>query len=157
LVSHDRELLRTLTTRLWVLHQRHVTDFDGNFAEWEVISAERKHAASVRAAEEESLRRVEEKKKVARRETANRDDRNVLRTAQRRVAELETEIQQLEDRISALTNELEDPELYTRANGVDRARQLGIQLEELKPRLERSLDEWGTATEALDTLTSGRT
>ena len=36
LVSHDRELLRTLTTRLWVLHERHVTDFDGNFAEWEV-------------------------------------------------------------------------------------------------------------------------
>ena len=68
LVSHDRELLRALTTRVWVLHERHVTDFDGNFAEWESVSAERQHAAAVVAAEDEALRRVQEKKKTARRE-----------------------------------------------------------------------------------------
>src|SRR5205823_12976123 len=51
-VSHDRELLRSLTTRLWVLHERKVTEFDGGFAEWETVSAERAHAASVRASEE---------------------------------------------------------------------------------------------------------
>ena len=72
LVSHDRELLRALTTRVWVLHDRHITDFDGNFAEWEAVSTERRHAASVKAAEEESLRRVQEKKKTARREEPNR-------------------------------------------------------------------------------------
>ena len=75
LVSHDRELLRALTTRVWVLHERHVTDFDGDFAEWEVVSAEREHAAAVRAAEEEALRRVQEKKKTARRDDGGRDDR----------------------------------------------------------------------------------
>src|SRR5213082_2107097 len=35
LVSHDRELLRGLTERLWVLHERHITEFQGGFAEWE--------------------------------------------------------------------------------------------------------------------------
>ena len=49
LVSHDRALLRALATRVWVLHDRHITDFDGNFAEWETVSAEREHAASVAA------------------------------------------------------------------------------------------------------------
>src|SRR5262249_22733263 len=44
LVSHDRELLRALTTRLWVLHERRITTFDGDFGEWEVVSAERAHA-----------------------------------------------------------------------------------------------------------------
>jgi ATP-binding cassette subfamily F protein 3 len=156
LVSHDRALLRALTTRIWVLHDQHVTDFDGNFGEWEVVSAEREHAASVRAAEEEALRRMQEKKKTARREDGAREERNQLRTAQRRVADLEAEIQQLESRTDALTRELEDPELYTRADGVQRAGALGAELDQLKPQLERALEDWGTATEALDTLTSGR-
>src|SRR5438105_7646144 len=61
LVSHDRALLRALATRVWVLHHRHITQFDGSFAEWEIVSEEREHAASVRAAEEQALRRLEEK------------------------------------------------------------------------------------------------
>jgi ATP-binding cassette subfamily F protein 3 len=157
LVSHDRELLRALTSRLWVLHERHVTDFDGNFAEWEEVSAERQHAASLRAAEDEALRRVQEKKKTAHRETEKSDDRSVLRTAQKRVADLEAEIQTLEARIETVTHELEDPELYTKPGGVQRAKELGAELNRLKPKLERALEEWGTATETLDTLTAGRT
>jgi len=58
LVSHDRALLRALATRVWILHDRHITDFDGSFAEWETVSAEREHAASVAASEEQESRRV---------------------------------------------------------------------------------------------------
>ena len=59
-------------------------------------------------------------------------------------------------KIEAVTRELEDPELYTRPNGVARAKVLGGQLDELKPALERALEEWGSSTETLDTLTAGR-
>ena len=152
LVSHDRELLRTLTTRVWVLHDRHITDFNGNFSEWEAVSAERRHAAAVKAAEEESLRRVQEKKKTARREEPNRDARNALRSAKQRVADLEGQIETLEKRIEALTGELEDPELYTKPSGVNRAKELGVELDRVKRDLERALDEWGKASDALDTL-----
>jgi ATP-binding cassette subfamily F protein 3 len=154
LVSHDRELLRSLTTRVWVLHERHVTDFDGNFAEWEAVSAERAHAASVKAAEEEALRRVNEKKKTARREDSSRDARNTLRAAKQRVAELEERIQTLEQRIAALTTELEDPELYTKPSGVSRAKELGAELDRLKAELERDLEAWTEATDILDTLSA---
>ena len=156
LVSHDRALLRALTSRVWVLHERHVTDFDGDFAEWEVVSSEREHAAAVRAAEDEALRRMQEKKKTARREESGRDERNQLRTAQRRVADVEAEIQQLESRTETITRELEDPDLYTRDDGVQRASELGAELDQLKARLERALEEWGRATEALDTLAPER-
>jgi ATP-binding cassette subfamily F protein 3 len=156
LVSHDRALLRALTTRVWVLHDRRMTAFDGDFAEWEVVSAEREHAAAVRAAEEEALRRLQEKKKMARRDDSARDERNQLRSAQRLVADLEAAIQEMESRIEALMRELEDPELYTRTDGVQRASELGGELERLKPQVEHALEEWTTATEALDTLTSGR-
>src|SRR5256885_8288276 len=57
LVSHDRALLRALTTRLWILHERRLTEFAGGFAEWEEVSRERAHAAAVSAAEEQALRR----------------------------------------------------------------------------------------------------
>src|SRR6266511_1346666 len=71
LVSHDRALLRALTTRVWVLHEGRITDFPGSFEEWEVTSQERAHAARVAAAEAESLRRVKERKQTRRPE----DDR----------------------------------------------------------------------------------
>src|SRR5256885_11382728 len=58
LVSHDRALLRALTTRLWILHERRLTEFAGGFAEWEEVSRERAHAAAVSAAEEQALRRA---------------------------------------------------------------------------------------------------
>ncbi len=40
LVSHDRELLRALTTRLWVLHERRITEFTRRFLpEWEEVES----------------------------------------------------------------------------------------------------------------------
>src|SRR5256886_15818832 len=56
LVSHDRALLRALTTRIWILHERRMTEFAGSFAEWEEVSTERAHAAAVSAAEEQAVR-----------------------------------------------------------------------------------------------------
>jgi chromosome segregation ATPase len=80
--------------------------------------------------------------------------RGALRAAQRRVSELESEIQSLETRIETLTSELEDPELYTRTNGVARATELGLSLERLRRELERMLDEWTAASDAVDTMTA---
>jgi ATP-binding cassette, subfamily F, member 3 len=154
LVSHDRALLRALTTRLWVLHATHVTDFDGNFTEWEIVSSERQHAAAVRASEDEGLRRVQEKQKTARRDTSSRDSRDALRAAQRLVADLESRIQSLESDVAELSTELEDPELYTKPDGRSSANVLGAALERVRPQLDAALEEWTRATDALDALAS---
>ena len=37
LVSHDRELLRAVSTRVWSLRNRRIQTYDGNFAEWEEV------------------------------------------------------------------------------------------------------------------------
>src|SRR2546426_11263047 len=87
LVSHDRALLRALTTRIWILHERHMTEFAGGFAEWEEVSAERAHAAAVSAAEEQALRQVHERHRVARAPT--NDSQKELRRAQRELEEAE--------------------------------------------------------------------
>ena len=150
LVSHDRELLRGLVDRVWVLHERRITDFPGSFAEWEVASSERAHAAAVNAAEEESLRRMHEKQKTKRKEDDRGQRRNVQREAQKRVENVERRVEELEAKIAQLTEVLGDPELYTSEDGKRRALKAGSDLDNLKRKLDSALEEWSTATEAAD-------
>ena len=153
LVSHDRELLRSLTTKLWIIHDQRLTEFDGSFGEWEVVSSEREHAAAVQASEEEALRRVQERRRTERRDQRDKSTRTALRTAQGRVEDLEAQIQRVEKEITEITTKLEDPELYAANDGVSTAKTFGARLDLLKTELDALLEEWGAATEALETLT----
>jgi ATP-binding cassette subfamily F protein 3 len=151
LVSHDRELLRALTTRVWVLHDRHITEFDGGFAEWEEVSAERARAARIRATEEQALLRVHERQKVStsarRQEQARTDQRRARRDAERDLVVAESRVEDLEGRVGELTRALEDPALYARDGGTAEARQLGGQLEVLRRELDVALEQWASASE----------
>jgi len=148
LVSHDRALLRALTTRMWILHERHMTEFAGGFAEWEEVSTERAHAAAVSAAEEQGLRQVHERQRVA--PAAKREPRRELRQAQRELADAEARVAQLEAEVAKVVAALEDPALYTRPDGARVAHELGAQLETLKRDLEAALERWTQATEQLE-------
>ena len=146
LVSHDRELLRALTTRLWLLHDRRITEFDGGFAEWEVVSAERDHAARVKAEEEQALTRMHERQRVARDSHRERESREKERRSQRQARqELETaesRVLELEQRVASLTAALEDPALYARPDGVKQARELGTELERARRELDAAMELW---------------
>ena len=159
LVSHDRELLRALTTRVWVLHDRHVTEFDGGFGEWEVVSAERAHAAAVRASEDEALRRVHERQKVARtgarEKSAEGARRRQIKSAEAELSRLELRVAELEGRVATLTSALEDPALYTRANGIAEGKQLGIDLDVARRELDETLAAWARTSERLEEVTRG--
>ncbi len=150
LVSHDRALLRALATRVWVLHERKITEFDGSFGEWEEVSEERAHAAAVRASEEEALRRVQERKRTRQEPAPSRDAKGASRRARLAVEEVEVRVAALEKQVAALTAELENPALYTTAGGPQRAHALGAQLEKLRAKLDQTLGEWGRLTEAAD-------
>jgi ATP-binding cassette subfamily F protein 3 len=158
LVSHDRELLRALTTKLWVLHHQRITEFDGGFAEWEVVSAERARVAEIRAAEEASLRRVHEKQRL---ERTRRDDgapkrtrdlARELRRARRTLDDVERDIDSLEKQVAALSTALEDPALYARAGGAAEAARLGAELERAKGALDAALERWSAASDAVEAL-----
>ena len=154
LVSHDRAMLEALTSRVWVLHERHVTDFAGSFTEWEERSREREHAAAVAAAERESLRRVKEKKATRRREGQVDENRTALRDLRRRVETAEKEIETLEAKIAQLTAVLEDPELYTTREGATKSSLAGKQLEDAKRKLDIAFAAWTEANEQVEQLTA---
>jgi ATP-binding cassette subfamily F protein 3 len=151
LVSHDRALLRALTGRIWILHHQRITDFGGGFAEWEAASAERAHAAAVAAAEEESLRKVRERKQTRRPDEDRRRQQSVRRNAERAVAEAEARVEQWEATVSALAGQLEDPGLYVTSDGAGRAAALGVELERARRELDQALAGWESATRALET------
>ena len=154
LVSHDRAMLRALASKVWVLHDRHITEFDGSFAEWEVVSEERAHAASVRASEEVALRRVNEKKRTAHREARpnHEDPRKALKAARERADKVEREVAELEGEVLRVTKTLDDPELYSRSNGVQQAQKLGTELDKYRVRLDRALAAWEKETASLELL-----
>ncbi|MEO5589634.1 MAG: ABC-F family ATP-binding cassette domain-containing protein [Gemmatimonadaceae bacterium] len=155
LVSHDRELLRSLVNRVWVLHSQRITDFGGSFIEWETASEERAHAAAVNAAEDEALRRVHEKQKTKRREESKGRERDGLREAKRRAEQLEKLVASLEGQIADITAGLADPALYLTEDGKRRALKSGVELDKLRKRLDQAIEQWTAATEAAEGARTG--
>jgi hypothetical protein len=147
-------MLRALASKVWVLHELHITEFDGSFAEWEVVSEERAHAASVRASEELALRRVDEKKRTSRREDRplGNDSKKALKHARERAENAERKVAELEAEVSRLSKTLDDPELYTRPSGVEQARKLGAELDKVRTGLDRALAAWELETDSLESL-----
>jgi ATP-binding cassette subfamily F protein 3 len=150
LVSHDRALLRGLATRMWVLHEGRITDFDGSFAEWETVSAERTHAAAVAAEEEEHRRMMAEKQRTRKTRDSEKEDQSGRRAARRRLEAAESEVASIESRIAGLTAELEQPELYLTPEGGKRAAVMGQELDGLKRRLDRAFAAWESAQSEVD-------
>jgi ATP-binding cassette subfamily F protein 3 len=151
LVSHDRALLRALTTRCWILHQARITDYPGTFGEWEVASTERAHAAAVAAAEEESLRKVRERKQTRRPDEERRRAQSARRAAERAVAEAEAGVAAREARMAELREQLEDPALYLTPAGTVMAARIGAELEEARRALDQAFAKWEAATLAMET------
>jgi ATP-binding cassette subfamily F protein 3 len=154
LVSHDRAMLEALTSRVWVLHEHHVTDFPGSFGEWEEQSREREHAAAVAASEQEALRRVRERQTTRRREVKGDESRAVLREARQKVEKCEKEVAMLERRVAELTALLEDPELYTTREGMERSRISGKELDVARRQLDAAIERWTSATERAEQLSA---
>ena len=152
LVSHDRALLRALASRVWELRDRRITVFDGSFAEWEVATEEREHAAAVKASEAEALRRVEEKRRTGRQAGTQDRDRAQLRDARRRVETAEQRVAEAERAVGELTRTLENPALYAEADGPAKAAAIGRQLDVARRALDDALTEWAAASERAEAL-----
>src|SRR6185503_1464306 len=97
---------------------------------WEEVSTERAHAAAVSAAEEQSLRQLHERQRVA--PAPKADARKELRRAQRELQEAEAAVAVLEAEVARVVAALDDPALYTRRDGAREAHELGARLEALK-------------------------
>jgi ATP-binding cassette subfamily F protein 3 len=149
LVSHDRELLRGVTTRTWVLDRERIMDFPGGFAEWAASQA-----ARARREDEARDLRAERRDRARSESRRNLDERRAAqsraRSARRALEAAETVAQQAERRVGELRARLEDPALYSRPDAAAAAAELTRAVDLAVTELETALEEWARASEAVD-------
>ncbi|MCC6318181.1 MAG: ABC-F family ATP-binding cassette domain-containing protein [Gemmatimonadaceae bacterium] len=151
LVSHDRELLRKLTTRVWDLRDGHMRVFDGPFDEWEEVREREEVARVAREAERTAAVRERERDIERRHADATARARTSSRELRRAVDTAEADVLSLEVRVTDLTTRMADPELYDGTPGaISRAEALARELEETRRALSRAMAVWEQAMEAAD-------
>lgn len=156
LVSHDRELLRGIGDRVWALEGGEIEDFQGSFAEWEAVREERDRTArdlreAAVAARKAAKRKAGAGTGTARESTASRLRRS-SRDALREVERAEGEVAVCEERVSRLEGMLEDPGLYSTAEGTRRSHELAGELASARAALERAITAWERAEEQATAL-----
>ena len=147
LVSHDRALLESLTTRTWALYDTRIEDYPGSFAEWEQARDERE-AVQARETARESGEAKQRDREKARRAHGERQAKAADRRAARRALdEAEAHAHRLQAAVALLTARLHDEALYARPDGAAEAARLQTELAETQAKLDRALEAWAEAEE----------
>ena len=152
LVSHDRELLRTVSTRVWSLRNRRIQTYDGNFAEWEEVEPAAVSELPTTITRPVATKRDQKDAKDTRHTipvSSRRDGERAAKRASAVVQSAEQAVGTLESRIAALTATLSDPTLYEAASKT-RASGLAEELAQARVSLEKALTQW---TDAMEDLT----
>ncbi|HEX4932336.1 MAG TPA: ABC-F family ATP-binding cassette domain-containing protein, partial [Gemmatimonadaceae bacterium] len=153
LVSHDRELLRKLVTRVWELRGGKIRVFDGEFAEYEELCAREEAARATRASAAAAERKAQEKAEARKRSEQDTRLRGNARDIRRNAERAEGRVTALEQKVAELDAALADSSLYARADGHAQAAALSRELADAKSALAEALHAWEealTAAEALD-------
>jgi ATP-binding cassette subfamily F protein 3 len=145
LVSHDRELLRKLVTRVWELRDGQLNVFDGPFDEWEERRDDATAQAEALAADQAAADREKNRRKATARSAVVQKDTLSTKERQRLVDKAERRVEALESATQQLSEQLEDPSLYGTPDGVARAHELSRLLELQRAELARAVEEWDAA------------
>jgi ATP-binding cassette subfamily F protein 3 len=150
LVSHDRELLRKLVTRVWELRDGRMRVFDGEFAEWEELNEREQVALAAVESEKNAAARERERSAERRKVNETARTRTSSRDLQRAVEKAESDVLALEATVAELTARLADPALYANAGGPKQggAADVTKELATARASLARAMSAWETAMEA---------
>lgn len=143
LVSHDRALLESLTTRIWSIEDGVMHDYPGGFADWE--SDRERRAAEERSAAAERAAAASEREK---RQQRSREARPVPRASRPDPARLEADITALEAELALVAARLADPALYGAPDGHATAVALAAEQRRIGAELEAMMAAWEAAVEA---------
>ena len=152
LVSHDRELLRKLVTRVWELRDGRIRVYDGDFAEYEEARAREAEARLAREAAEAAERKVRDKAESKKRTDGDAAQRSTARDLRRNAERAEARVTELEQRVAELDAALADQALYSRPDGHAHATALSRELVASKAALAEAMTTWEEAVAAAEAL-----
>jgi ATP-binding cassette subfamily F protein 3 len=131
LVSHDRYLIRALSTAVWAIVDGELHAFKEGYDEyraWLTVHQERQRASHSLTRSPSEIER--QAAKTAQREAVRRT---------REIQDLEQTIRQLEERLADLTSALEEA---GSAQWIDRVRDLGVEYDQVQIELQEYLARW---------------
>jgi ATP-binding cassette subfamily F protein 3 len=138
LVSHDRYLIDALATQVWEVlpAETALRVYNGSYTQYKTF---------LQAEVERSLQQVTQSQKVeekSRSRVSNGPSKMELKKRQARLEALEAEITGLEEDLSAVTHQLENP-----TNDGGKIQKLGQEYNRLQTILDERLSEWGNLAE----------
>ncbi len=155
LVSHDRALLRELTTRVWAFVDGGLHDYPGPFVDWEEKVARETEVRAAAKAESERLARAEAKEQSRKATEAKKAAEAPLRSARKTLREAEERVQEAESEVAGLEAALADPTLYDGSpEQSEEAGRLTASLREAREALDQAMGAWMEAGNALEGLES---
>ncbi|HEY0819197.1 MAG TPA: ATP-binding cassette domain-containing protein [Rhizobacter sp.] len=165
LVSHDRALLREVCDEFWLVSDGAVKPFDGDLDDYQkwLLETSREMA---RAAKEGASAKAKEKKAAAapppaQAAPARREDRKLSGQARQKLAEqtkpLRKELETLEKRIAALTQEKDNIEAASARPDLTPAQRVeqGKRLKQIGDETEAAEGRWLELTTQIDELSAG--
>jgi ATP-binding cassette subfamily F protein 3 len=132
LVSHDRYLVNALATHVWAVEDTELRVYEGNYNDYVAQRAiERERQKSIEAREREASQSKTRPDKAAQLEARRRE---------KRIAELESEIDALETRLNDLSRQIE---MAT----PDSVASLGQEYAQVEQELQELVNEWSRVVE----------
>jgi ATP-binding cassette subfamily F protein 3 len=150
LISHDRQLLDDLCTKIVEVSEGGIREFEGNYSHWRQVAA-----AETLEAQAEANKKTAERKAAAKREAQKSEaqtdvgkpapsqskssggDQKIRNPY--KFKQLEERIMKLEERLKVLNADLMKEEVYRDAA---RARDVQYEIAELEAELEEANEEW---------------
>jgi ATP-binding cassette, subfamily F, member 3 len=123
LVSHDRALLDAVGSRTVAFEDGRLRSYDGGWAEYARVREERREAAAAAGAFARQERRAAREQRRTRPSGNGADGKprgGPSKNEQRRIADLEREIERAESALQALEDELADPAMWSSPSRTER-------------------------------------
>ena len=151
LVSHDRNLLRSTTDELLLVHDGRVDVFAGDlddYSDWltkqRAQATEQQNEGSEEVAAHSAQGRKDQKRLAAER-------RNAMRPLKKQADKLESQLDKLQTRLAAVEDELADSSIYDAAEK-DRLKNLLAEQTDLTRGINNTEEAWMMALEELEAL-----
>ncbi|MBW3571506.1 MAG: ABC transporter ATP-binding protein, partial [Gemmatimonadetes bacterium] len=148
LISHDRAMLSSISTRVWAYEDGRFVDYPGGYDEWLDWSARRKAESAATAV----LARAAEPKAGSGAASAPKPatlSKNEIRRREREQQQLEARIEQIEARIAGIEATLGDPALYAAGADPTRPATLAAERDTLAAELAEAYATWERVGEEL--------
>jgi ATP-binding cassette subfamily F protein 3 len=147
LISHDRAMLSSISTRVWAYEDGRFVDYPGTFDEWLEWSARRKAESAATA----TLARAAEPKGASTGSptAGGAMSKNEIHRREREMQKLEARIAEIEERVGEIETALGDPALYAAGADPSRPQSLAAERDRLTAELAESYAAWEKVGEEL--------